>query len=113
MEVRADAFRVAVAIFSDKNDFAVVFDYDDYDFRLVLLASSCCPLRTVSSQLIALLHSFGIGRSSVRMGHPALPRPVWRRQELISVERDVVGVYGIAPISTIIWFRQRAGDPRP
>jgi hypothetical protein len=55
VEVRADAFRVAVAIFSDKNDFTVVFDYDDYEFRLVLLASSCCPLLMVSSQMFAAL----------------------------------------------------------
>jgi hypothetical protein len=34
-EVGEDAYRIAVAVFSDKNDFSTVFDYKDYGFRSV------------------------------------------------------------------------------
>jgi hypothetical protein len=33
--VGEDSYRIAVAVFSDKQDFTSVFDYNDYDFRFV------------------------------------------------------------------------------
>jgi hypothetical protein len=38
-EVGENGHRIAVAIFSDKDDFATVFDYNDFGFRSVLLVS--------------------------------------------------------------------------
>jgi hypothetical protein len=38
-EVGEDTYRIAVAIFSDKGDFATIFDYNDFSFRSVLIVS--------------------------------------------------------------------------
>jgi hypothetical protein len=38
-EVGEDTYRIAAAIFSDKDDFATIFDYNDFGFRSVLLVS--------------------------------------------------------------------------
>jgi hypothetical protein len=60
-EVGEDTYRIAVVIFSDKDDFATVFDYNDFEFRYVLLVKPNIDHVPPSLTLMLAIHFLFVG----------------------------------------------------